>query len=55
MRVIISGWLLRAVLAAIFLYAGIAKLVDVRTFAADVANYRLLPSPLVAPLAHHAP
>ncbi|TMA78742.1 MAG: DoxX family membrane protein [Deltaproteobacteria bacterium] len=55
MRVIISGWLLRAVLAAIFLYAGIAKLVDVRTFAADVANYRLLPSPLVAPLAATLP
>ncbi len=52
---LISWWLLRAVLAALFLYAGVAKLTDVRAFAADIANYRLLPPALVAPFAATVP
>ncbi len=52
---VISWWLLRTVLAALFLYAGVAKLADVRAFAADVANYRLLPAPLVAPFSATVP
>lgn len=43
------GWVLRAGLAALFLYAGLGKLADVRTFAVDVANYRMLPPALIAP------
>jgi putative oxidoreductase len=49
------GWVLRAGLAALFLYAGISKLADVRTFAVDVANYRMLPAALVAPFAAAIP
>jgi uncharacterized membrane protein len=49
------GWVLRAVLAGLFLYAGIAKLADVRTFAADVANYRMLPAAVVGPFAAAVP
>jgi len=52
---VISSWVLRTVLAAIFLYAGIAKLADVRAFAADVANYRMLPAALIAPFAATLP
>jgi putative oxidoreductase len=48
-------WVLRAVLAAVFLYAGIAKLVDVRTFAVDVTNYRVLPAAAVGPFAAAVP
>jgi uncharacterized membrane protein YphA (DoxX/SURF4 family) len=47
----IVGWSLRALLAALFLYAGVAKLADVRTFAVDIANYQMLPLALVVPLA----
>ncbi len=49
------GWGLRAGLAALFLYAGISKLADVRTFAVDVANYRVLPAVLVGPFAAAIP
>jgi len=49
------GWVLRAGLAALFLYAGLAKLADVRTFAADVANYRMLPAALIGPFAAAIP
>jgi uncharacterized membrane protein YphA (DoxX/SURF4 family) len=49
------GWVLRAGLAALFLYAGIAKIADVRTFAVDVANYRMLPAALVGPFAAAIP
>src|SRR5690349_18676598 len=51
----IVRWLVRALLAALFLFAGTAKLVDSRTFANDVANYRLLPPPLVTPFAAALP
>jgi putative oxidoreductase len=46
---------LRVGLAALFLYAGIAKIVDVRTFATDVAHYRVVPALLVAPFAAALP
>ncbi|HEY2389213.1 MAG TPA: MauE/DoxX family redox-associated membrane protein [Candidatus Binatia bacterium] len=49
------GWVLRAGLAALFLYAGVAKLADVRTFAVDIANYRMLPAALVGPFAAAIP
>jgi len=39
--------LARLALAAIFLYAAATKLPDMAAFAKDVANYRLLPGPLV--------
>ncbi len=48
-------WVLRAVLAVLFLYAGIAKLADVRTFAVDVANYRVLPAAVVGPFVASIP
>lgn len=54
MRPILGG-VLRAVLAALFLYAGAAKFLDVRTFAVDIANYRMLPAALIAPLAAALP
>jgi uncharacterized membrane protein YphA (DoxX/SURF4 family) len=49
------GWVLRAGFAALFLYAGIAKLADVRAFALDVANYRMLPAAFVGPFAAAIP
>ena len=54
MRATIS-WALRAGLAALFLYAGVAKLVDVHAFASDIANYRVVPSPLIGPFAAALP
>ncbi|MEK6608127.1 MAG: MauE/DoxX family redox-associated membrane protein [Myxococcota bacterium] len=48
-------WLLRLGLAAVFIYAGAAKLIDVHGFALDIANYRVLPSALVAPLSAIVP
>jgi len=49
------GLVLRCALAALFLYAGLAKLADVRSFASDVANYRMLPAALVGPFAASIP
>lgn len=46
---------LRVVLGALFVYAGVAKLADVAGFAVDIANYRVLPPRLVAPLAAALP
>ena len=54
MRATIS-WVLRAGLAALFLYAGVAKLADVQAFAADIANYRLVPAALIGVLAAALP
>ena len=54
MRATIS-WALRAGLAALFVYAGVAKLVDVRAFAGDIANYRVVPAPLIGPFAAALP
>lgn len=47
--------MLRVLLAAIFLYAGVSKLADVRTFASDVANYRMLPPIVVGAFAAAMP
>lgn len=54
MRVTVT-LVLRVVLGLLFVYAGIAKLTDVRSFAADVANYRLLPAAAVGPFAAAVP
>jgi uncharacterized membrane protein YphA (DoxX/SURF4 family) len=37
------GWILRLGLGALFMVAGVAKLVDPTQFATEIANYRLLP------------
>jgi uncharacterized membrane protein YphA (DoxX/SURF4 family) len=42
---------LRIALGAIFLFAGAAKVGHADVFAAQIAGFRLLPQPLVAPLA----
>jgi uncharacterized membrane protein YphA (DoxX/SURF4 family) len=42
---------LRIVLGAIFLFAGVAKVGHADQFAAQIAGFRLLPQPAVAPLA----
>lgn len=39
-------WLLRAVLAAVFIYAGALKLSDPARFATEIEGYRLLPQTL---------
>ena len=38
---------LRIALGALFLWAAVSKLPDMAAFAQDVANYRVLPAPLV--------
>jgi uncharacterized membrane protein len=50
-----GAWVLRTLLGVLFLYAGIAKLADVRTFAADIANYRMLPAVVIGPFAALVP
>ena len=45
------AWIVRIGLGALFVVAGIGKIADPTGFAAIVANYRLLPSALVAPTA----
>jgi putative oxidoreductase len=42
-----SGWLARAVLAGVFLFAGWPKVLDPSGFAAAIDNYHLLPEVLV--------
>ena len=42
-----TSWTLRAGLAALLVYAGITKLLDVHGFALDIANYRAVPAALV--------
>lgn len=42
---------LRFFFSALFLYTGALKLADPGGFAADIANYRMLPEALVGPLA----
>lgn len=44
-------WLARAALGGLFVYAGALKFLDPAGFAQEIANYRLLPSALVGPLA----
>jgi putative oxidoreductase len=38
------AWALRLALAAVFLWAGVAKLVDPAGFAEEIANYRFFPA-----------
>lgn len=46
-----AAWVVRIGLGALFVAAGIGKIADPGGFAAIVANYRILPSSLVAPTA----
>jgi putative oxidoreductase len=46
---------LRLLLGALFVYAGLVKLLDVRALAVDVANYRLLPDSCVPAFAAALP
>ncbi len=41
-------WLARLILAAIFIYAGVIKIVDPRGFASNIDNYQMLPYIMVA-------
>ncbi|MBD3290046.1 DoxX family membrane protein, partial [candidate division KSB1 bacterium] len=41
-------YLLRWVIAALFIYAGVSKILDPATFAEDIDNYRILPYLLVS-------
>lgn len=45
------AWIVRIGLGTLFVVAGIGKIADPTGFAAIVANYRILPSSLVAPTA----
>ena len=47
--------LLRVGFGALFLYAGVVKLLDVQGFATDIANYRAAPSFLVPLMAATLP
>lgn len=49
------AWVASAVLGATFLVSGVAKLRAVAAFTVAVADYRVLPSPLVAPVARVLP
>ena len=51
----IVSLLLRVGLGALFLYAGVLKLLDVQGFAVDIANYRAAPSFLVPLMAATLP
>jgi len=42
-----AHWLIRAGLAALFVWTGVQKLAEPGSFAAAIANYRVLPEPLV--------
>jgi len=42
---------LRLILAAVFLFAAVPKLLDPVTFARDIDNYRLVPDAAIGPLA----
>lgn len=48
-------WLARLFLCVLFLYAGSSKLADPAGFAADIGNYRLLPSSWVPIVAVYLP
>jgi putative oxidoreductase len=46
---------LRVVLGAVFLYAGIQKAANPAGFASDIMGFRIFPAPLVNPLAAYLP
>lgn len=45
----------RVIIAAVFAWAAVPKLIDPGTFAADLENYRILPESLVGPIALFVP
>ncbi len=51
----VGGWVLRLALSAVFIYAGILKMHDPRSFAESIASFRLLPPPLINPAAWTLP
>jgi putative oxidoreductase len=54
----VPGWtalVLRVVIAAIFIYAGISKAIAPLRFATDIDNFHLLPWIVVPPLAFYLP
>jgi putative oxidoreductase len=51
----IVTWLCRGVIAAVFLWAAVPKLIDPGSFAADIQNYRLVPDALVSYVALFVP
>jgi uncharacterized membrane protein YphA (DoxX/SURF4 family) len=50
-----AQWLVRVGLALLFAYAGAQKLLDPSGLARDIENYRIVPEPLVGPLALAVP
>jgi putative oxidoreductase len=49
------AWLCRGIIAAVFLWAAVPKLIDPGSFAADIQNYRLVPDALVSYVALFVP
>ena len=47
--------LARLGIAGLFLYAGVMKALDPAAFAQEIANFRILPEPLIGPLALFLP
>ena len=52
---IVAHWFCRLLLGGAFAYAAIQKILDPAAFAADIGHYRLLPYPLIPPLALYLP
>jgi uncharacterized membrane protein YphA (DoxX/SURF4 family) len=53
-RIVLSPWLnylIRFILGSVFLYAGVAKLLDPKAFARVISQYDLVPENLLAPVA----
>ncbi len=46
---------IRLVLSAVFVYAGVIKVIDPQSFADSVASFKILPSPLIGPTALSLP
>ena len=51
----IAHWVSRLALAAIFLYSGYLKLQSTLQFAATLSSHRLLPTPMILPVATYLP
>jgi putative oxidoreductase len=57
-RVKLLGWIviiLRVILAAIFIYAGVSKILNPLRFITDIDNFHLLPWTATVPLAFYLP
>lgn len=53
-KIVLSPWLnylIRFILGSVFLYAGVAKLLDPKAFARVISQYDLVPENLLAPVA----